>query len=155
MIIKKEIRTPVLALMLLSLGGWLFHFKIHPVSANPSNFVPFVFGLLNFIITPLLFNYKRTVIIAYLINGLAVIMGTVLMAHFSLSHLPSPLTFTNIIFRTTLADIFILFPKLLIGQTILLHFYPAGLGRMFTTSWWARHFLYIAVVYSLGHFLWS
>jgi hypothetical protein len=155
MLFKREIRRPILALMLLSLGGWMLHFRIHPITQNPSNLVPFVFGLLNFTITPLLFNYKRTVIIAYLINGLAVIMGTVLMAHLSLAHLPSPVTFTGIIFRTTLGDILILFPKLLIGQMILLHFYPAGLGRMFTTGWWARHFAYIALVYSLGHFLWS
>jgi hypothetical protein len=155
MIIKREIRSPVLALMLLSLGGWLLHFRIHPASENPANFVPFLLGLLNFIVTPLLFSYKRTVVVAYLINGVSVIIGTILMAHFSLSHLPSPVTFTGVVFRTTLAHILILLPKLLIGQMILLHFYPSGLGRMFTTSWWARHFVYIAAVYSLGHFLWS
>jgi hypothetical protein len=151
---KKEITNPILALIFLSLGGWLLHFRIHPLSGNPSNFVPFTFGLINTVVTPFLFNYKKSVIIAYLINGLAVIVGTIVMAHFSLSHLPEPLTFTNTIFRTTLADIFILLPKLFIGQTILSFFYPAGLGRMFTTSWWVRHFFYVAIVYSLGHFLW-
>jgi membrane-bound ClpP family serine protease len=155
MIFKKEIRKPILALLFLSLGGWLLHFRIHPVSNNPSNFVPFVLGLVNIIITPLLFNRKKTVIIAYLINGLGVIIGGIIMAHFSFSVLPKPLTFTNIIFKTALGDIFILFSKLFIGQTILLHFYPTGLGRMFTPSWWVRHFFYLTIAYSLGHFLWK
>lgn len=154
MIFKKELRKPILALVFLSLGGWLFHFRIHPVSHNPSFFIPFILGLANIIVTPLLFNQKKTVIIAYLINGLGVIIGAIGMAHFSLSVLPNPLTFTNIIFKTTLADIVILFSKLFIGQMILLYFYPAGLGRMFTPRWWVRHFFYIAIVYSLGHFLW-
>jgi len=155
MVFKKEIRKPILALFFLSLGGWLLHFRIHPVTVNPSNFIPFFFGLINFIITPVLFNYKKSVILGYLINGLGVILGTIIMAHFSLSSLPTPLTVTHLIFRTTLADILILFSKLFIGHTILLHFYPYGLGRMFNLWWWARHFFYIAVVYSLGHFLWS
>jgi hypothetical protein len=155
MIFKKEINKPILALLFLSLGGWLLHFRIHPVSNNPSNFVPFVLGLVNIIITPLLFNQKKTVIIAYLINGLGVIIGGIIMAHFSFSVLPKPFTFTNIIFKTALGDIFILFSKLFIGQTILLHFYPNGLGRMFTPSWWVRHFFYLTIAYSLGHFLWK
>lgn len=154
MIFKKEIRKPILALLLLSLGGWMLHFRIHPISGNPSNFVPFILGIIDIVITPLLFNYKETVIMAYLINGLGVIIGAIAMATFSLSALPDPLTFTSIIFKTTLADILILFSKLFIGQMVLLHFYHTGLGRMFTPSWWIRHFCYLSIVYSLGHFLW-
>jgi hypothetical protein len=154
MIFKKEIRKPILALLILSLGGWMLHFRIHAISDDPSNFVPFFLGLVDILITPQLFNYKKTVIIAYLLNGLGVIIGAIAMATFSLSALPDPLTFTSIIFRTILADILILFSKLFIGQIILLHFYPTGLGRFFTPSWWIRHFCYLTVVYSLGHFLW-
>jgi len=91
---------------------------------------------------------------AYLINGLGVIIGAIAMATLSLSALPDPLTFTSIIFKTTLADILILFSKLFIGQMVLLHFYHTGLGRMFTPSWWIRHFCYLSIVYTLGHFLW-
>ena len=67
--------------------------------------------------------------------------------------LPQPLTLTGIFFRTTLPDIFILLPKLLLGHIVLLHFFPGGLGRMFTTVWWAKHFCYFTMVYSIGHFL--
>jgi hypothetical protein len=154
MIFKKEIRKPILALLILSLGGWILHFRIHTISTNPSNFVPFILGIIDIIITPQLFNHKKTVIIAYLFNGLGVIIGAIAMATFSLSALPDPLTFTSIIFKTTLAHILILFSKFFIGQIIFLHFYPNGLGRMFTTSWWMRHFCYLTIIYSLGHFLW-
>jgi hypothetical protein len=154
MIFKKEIRKPILALLLLSLGGWILHFRVHPITHNPSNFVPFVLGLIDIFITPQLFNYKKTVILAYLINGIGVIVGAITMASFSLSSLPDPLTFTSIIFKTTLAHILILFSKLFIGQMVLSHFYPAGLGRLFTPFWWLRHFCYLSVVFALGHFLW-
>ena len=153
MIFKKELNKPIFSLLLISLGGWLFHFRIHPITENPSYFVPFIFGILNVIVSPLLFNYRKTVIIAYLINGFGVIIGTFTMAHLSLSGLPQPLTFPNIIFKTTLADILILLPKLFIGHIILLHYYPTGTGRMFTTFWWIRHFIYLSSIYVLGHFL--
>ncbi len=154
MIFKRDIRGPIWALLLLSLGGWMLHFRIHPLSGNPSNFVPFFFGLVGVIVTPQLFNYRKTVVIAYLLNGAGVIIGTIAMASLSLSALPHPLTFTGVTFRTTLADILILLPKLLLGQMILTHFYPAGLGRMFTLGWWVRHFFYFSIAFSLGHFLW-
>jgi hypothetical protein len=132
----------------------MLHFRIHNISVNPSNYVPFLLGLFDVLIIPQLFNYKKTVIIAYLINGVGVIIGTLVMADFGLDALSQPLTFTSVIFKTTLADILILFSKLFIGQVILSHFYPAGLGRLFTLSWWIRHFVYLTAVFSLGQFLW-
>jgi len=155
MLFKKEIRGPILALMLLSLGGWMLHFRIHHISSeHPANFVPFLIGIFNVLIIPQLFNYKKTVIIAYLFNGIGVIIGAIAMATMSLYALPEPLTLTGIIFKTLLADILILSSKLFIGQIILSHFYPAGLGQLFTTSWWIRHFFYLSAVFALGHFLW-
>ena len=64
--IKREIRLPVCAIVLLSLGGWLLHARIHTVSfdpANPSNpafVVPFIAGLLSIIAAPLMMNFKET-----------------------------------------------------------------------------------------------
>ena len=151
--LKKEIKNYILALLFLSIGGWLLHLRAHPISGNPANFIPFIFGLLNITIVPFLFNYKRTAIIAYLFNGIGVIIGIIVMVTFSLSALPNPLTVENIILKTTLANIIILFPKLFIGQMILSFYYPAGLGRMFTTGWWVRHSCYLAIVFILGHSL--
>ena len=154
MIFKKELRKPIFALLFLSLGGWLHHLRIHQIAENPSNFIPFLFGLINIIVTPLLFNYRKTVIIAYLINGFGVLIGIIVMAHLGLLSLPQSITFASIIFKTTLAYIFILLPKLFIGHIIFLHYFKTGLGRIFTQSWWWRHFCYLTIIYSLGHFLW-
>ena len=153
MFFKKELKKPILALLFLSLGGWFLHFRIHPISVSPSHFVPFFYGLVSILIVPVMLNYKKTVIIGYVVNGFSVIVGTVLMAHLSFSDFPQPITLPNILFQTTLADIFILLPKLFIGQMILLYYYPNGLGRLFTTRWWIKHFCYFAIVYSIGHFL--
>jgi hypothetical protein len=154
MLFKKEIQKPILALVFISLGGWILHFRTHPITADADNLLPFFFGLVDVIITPILFNHKKTVIIAYLINGIGVIIGSIAMATFSIYRFTEPVTLSSIIFRTMLSDILILFSKLFIGQVILSYFYPAGLGRLFTTSWWVRHFCYFSIIFALGHFLW-
>jgi hypothetical protein len=157
---KKEMRGVILALVLISLGGWLFHVRIHPVSfdpgnpANPAFFVPFVFGVLNIVVAPFLLSFHRTVIVGYLMNGMGVVIGTLTMAALSLSHPPSPLTLPAIFLNTMLPSIITLFSKLFLGQLVLLHFYPHGLGRMFTPLWWTKHFFYLGIVFTLGHFIW-
>ncbi|MDD4858294.1 MAG: hypothetical protein PHD74_09355 [Candidatus Krumholzibacteria bacterium] len=158
--IRKEIRLPVLAIVLLSFGGWLLHVRIHPVSfdpaspSNPAFFVPFIVGLLGIVAVPLLLNFRSTFVVGYLMNGIGVIIGTLAMTAFSVDKLPSPLTPQGILTGTLLADILILFPKLFLGQVVLLHYYPNGMGRMFTAFWWTRHFVYLGVVFALGAILW-
>jgi hypothetical protein len=154
MLFKKEIRKPIIALIFISLGGWMLHFRAHPITGNSENLLPFFLGLVDIIITPLLFNHKKTVILAYLINGIGVIIGSIAMATFSIYRFTVPVTFSSILFRTMLSDILILFSKLFIGQVILSYFYPAGLGRLFTPFWWVRHFCYLSIIFTLGHFLW-
>ena len=154
MLFKKEIRKPILALMLLSVGGLLLHLRIHPFWQSPSYYLPFVSGLLSILIIPILFNSKKTVIIAYLLNGIGVLVGIIAMTYFSLSALPSPLTPANILLGTTLANSVILYSKFFLGKTILLYFYPTGLGRFFNSWWWIRHFFYFFLALSLGHFFW-
>jgi len=154
MLFKKEIRKPILTLILLSAGGLLLHLRIHPFWQSPSYYLPFVSGLLSILIIPILFNSKKTVIIAYLLNGIGVLVGIIAMTYFSLSGLPSPLTPANILLGTTLANSVILFSKFFLGKTILLYFYPTGLGRFFNSWWWTRHFFYFLLALSLGHFLW-
>jgi len=154
MIFKKGIEKQLLALFFVSLGGWLMHIRIHPFAGNPPNYVPFIFGILSVFIIPILFNFKKTYLIAYLLNGFSVVIGTVAMTTFSLSGLSDPLTFSDLILRTTFAVILLLFSKLFIGQMILHHYHPTGLGRMFTAWWWTRHFVYVGAVFALGHLLW-
>jgi hypothetical protein len=158
--IRKELRLPICAIFLLSLGGWLLHVRIHTVSfdaANPSNpafLVPFLAGILSIVIVPFLLNFRGTFVAGYLINGMSVVVGTLTMGAFSLAKLSSPITFKGLVVGTLLADILLLFPKLFLGQIVLFHYHPKGMGRLFTPFWWMKHFIYLSVIFTLGHFLW-
>jgi hypothetical protein len=151
---KKQLSSLIFALFLLSLGGWIFHVRFHSYTENPSNYIPFILGLTNLIVVPALFYWKKTFIVAYIINGVSVIIGTITMAHLSITALPNPLTFISILMKTTFPDIALLLPKLFIAQSIMWYYFPSGLGRMFTAFWWAKHFCYMIIVYSIGNLLW-
>lgn len=151
---KKGIELQLFALFFVALGGWLLHIRIHPFADNPTNYVPFIFGVVSVFFAPILLSFKQTAMIGYLINGFSVIIGVVTMVTFSISGLSAPVTFSNLMLRTTLPYNMILLAKLFIGQMVLYHYYPTGLGRMFTGWWWARHFVYVATVFAVGHLLW-
>jgi hypothetical protein len=157
---KNPLRAPIGAIVLLSVGGALLHARAHPVSfdpadpSNPAMLVPFIGGFLSIIAVPLLLAFKRTFAIGYLLNGMSVVIGTITMATLSLSSRPSPLTVQSIFLGTMIPNIVLLLPKLFIGQTILHHYHPNGMGRLFTASWWTRHFIYLSAVFALGCFLW-
>ncbi len=158
--IRKELRLPIGAIFLLTLGGWLLHARAHPVSfdpadpSNPAFLVPFVAGIVGIFVTPLLLNYGRTFVAGYLLNGMSVVLGAITMAALSLGDLPAPLTLREILFGTMLWSILLLFPKLLLGQLVLLHYHPNGMGRLFTPFWWTKHFIYLSAIFTLGHYLW-
>jgi hypothetical protein len=159
MIPNGKLKRDILALFFLSVGGLLLHLRIHPLPGgadnpqNPANIVPFVFCLLGTIAVPVLLCSARTYLIGYLINGMGVIIGTIIMGHMSISA-PPELSASGILLGTSLSYILLLLPKLFIGQNVLLHYRPAGMGRMFTPAWWLRHFCYLAVFYAIGHFIW-
>jgi len=156
-VIKKEIRLPVYAIVILSFGGWLLHLRIHPVSfdpADPKAFVPYIAGIVAIAVVPFLLNSARTFVAGYLINGMSVVIGTVGMASLSIAKLPSPLTFHTILTGTMLGDILLLFPKLFLGQMVMAHYHPNGMGRLFTPFYWTRHFIYLGAIFALGHFIW-
>lgn len=84
----------LLILIFLSLAGFLVHYRAHPIFIEPipksgifqfsfSNFLASLLSLIDlFIVTPL-FLFRKTVIYAFLLNGLIIIYGIILMAHFS------------------------------------------------------------------------
>ena len=123
---NKEIRGSLLALFLISLGGWLLHFRIHPPAADADNLVPAIFGVVSILVVPVLFSQKRTVAWAYILNVAAVAVGTVAMALWSVNNWQGPVTWQAVLLKSTLADILILFAKLPLGHHILRHFRPAG-----------------------------
>jgi hypothetical protein len=158
--IKKELRLAIFSIVLLSFAGWLIHGRAHPVSAgpgqpaDPANLVPYVAGLLSIVAVPVLLNYRPTFLVGYLINGLSVVVGAIGMTAWSIHKPPATLTFTTLFTGTMLADILIAFPKLFLGQMVLLHYHPNGMGRLFNAFWWARHFVYLGGIFALGHFVW-
>jgi hypothetical protein len=153
----------LIALVTFSLGGFLLHVRIHPVSQNPSNVVPWTSGVLSILVIPLLFSFKKTVEYGYVVNGFLVIVGTIGMAHFSIVNWPNPATLGSIIFKTLLADIVLLWSKFFIGKVLFdLEFFGydptrAKKGKTYrypNLGWWIIHLAAISLVYLLGNLVW-
>jgi hypothetical protein len=121
---EKQIRAPILALFLISLGGLLLHLRIHWPPKEVSVWLPAIFGVLTTFILPFMFNNAKTIAWAYLINLAAVIVGTIAMANFSLENWQGPVTIKGLVLQTTLADILILWAKLPLAQIILRYWRP-------------------------------
>lgn len=158
---KQNIKiTLILGLFSISLGGFLLHYRVHPpLLAKWTNDIPFFIGLFNIIVIPWLFLFNRWISLAYLLNGLSVIFGTIFMAHFSIVHLSSDISIKTIFLNTTLADIIILFVKFTLGKALFdLHF--ANMEKELTLrykfirypnmGWWLIHFVLISIVYTIG-----
>ena len=121
---EKQIRAPILALFLISLGGLLLHLRIHWPPKEISLWLPAIFGVVTTFVLPFMFNNAKTVAWAYLINLAAVIVGTIAMANFSLENWQGPVTIKGLVLQTTLADILILWAKLPLAQIILRYWRP-------------------------------
>lgn len=157
---KEKIKATLIAgLFFLALGGWLLHLRIHPVSKDVGNFIPLIAGIVSVFCVPLLFWFRPTIALAYIINGFTVIIGTIAMAQFSIEHFEGPLTATNILLNTTLADIAILWGKFAVGKALFdLEFLKsdtdvAPKGRFFrypNMGWWWVHLVALTIVYTVG-----
>jgi len=151
------------ALVTLSLGGFLLHVRIHPVSQNSANLIPVISGLLSILAVPLLFSFRKTIEYGYVLNGILVIIGTIAMAHLSIVNWPAPATVGAIILKTTLADIAILWSKFFVGKALFdLEFFGydprrAKKGKTFrypNLGWWTVHLVAISLVYLIGNLVW-
>jgi len=127
-VFKKEIRLPILALFFLSLGGLMLHVVHHPPRAEDLfNWIPVIVGVVTVFVLPFLFNYRSTVGLAFMLTLLAVAVGTVTMAYYSIDNWDTeiyPLTVKNVLLHSTLKDIVTLFAKVPLGLLILRHFRP-------------------------------
>ena len=138
--------------------------RSHPPFAEDENMIPFIFGIVSVFALPVMFWFRKTIILAYLINGFSVIIGTILMMHFSLSNLRAPITPLDIVFRTTFPDILLLWGKFGVGKALFdLELLksdtdPAIKGRFFrypNMGWWWVHLIALSMVYALGNILWK
>ena len=116
---RKEVVPPILALMLISLGGLLLHLRIHPPADKAANWIPAVSCVLTVVVLPLLFASRRTAGAANLLNTATVLVGAVMMAAFSVIHWQGPVTLGALLMKSTLADILILAAKLPIAAAIM------------------------------------
>lgn len=161
---RLHIKTILLiALVAISLDGFLVHSRIHSALEPGVSLVPPVCGILSIIVVPLLFSFRKTIDYGYVLNGFLVIIGAITMVHYSIVHWPHPAGLKLILLKTTFPDILVLASKLFIGKALfdlemfgytgeraarsLSYQYP-NLG------WWLVHFTGGAVVYWLGNALW-
>jgi len=129
------------ALVLMATGALYLHLRVHPFlvpdKVNPGqtlfmgSFVAAsLFSLLDLVVVSLLFTSRRTAVYGYVLNGMLVIFGTVLMTHFSLVKLsvdPSQPLYL-LLFKSTLPDIALAWADFLVAAT-LYHLWqrePAG-----------------------------
>jgi hypothetical protein len=161
---KQALRRMLLAaLWLLGIGGWLMHLAIHPISEGGSNFIPFFSGALSVLLVPLLFSFKRTVAFAYVLNGMAAVLGTITMAADSLKQLPVPLTLGALLLGTLLPDILLLWGKFAVGyglfelELVRNEEQAHRQGRFWrypNLGFWWVHLAAWSVVFYLGQVLW-
>lgn len=153
----------LIAIITLALGGLLLHIRIHPIAKVPSIVVGYITGVLSIIVVPLLFSFKKTLSYGYVLNGMLAIIGTILMAHFSIAHWPAQTTFASIILETTLPDILILWTIFFIGKALFdleTFGYDPKKPKVGVTyrypnmGWWFVHLAGLSIVYTLGNLLW-
>jgi len=128
----RTLRQLLLAALVLMAGAALYlHLRIHPFlvpdKANPgqtlfmsSFLMAGVFPLLDLAVVSLLFAPRRTAVYGYVLNGMLVIFGTVLMTHFSIVKLgpEPPQPFYLLLFKSTLPDIALAWADFLVGATL-------------------------------------
>ena len=115
----KDIRMLILAFVLLSVGGLMLHIRIHPPAASLFNWIPVAFGAINILLLPLLFRRAGTAPLAFMLCCITVIAGTIGMAYYSIVEWKEPVTLYTVLFKSTLADIFILMMKVPLGYELL------------------------------------
>jgi len=148
----------------LAFGGWLLHLRIHPLVKNADNIIPFILGIVSVFCLPILFWFDNTVALAYIVNGFLAIVGTIIMAQFSIVNFKGPLTPENIILNSTFADIAILWGKFAVGKALFDLGYlrsdkdVVAKGRFFrypNMGWWWIHLFGLTIAYTLGNVFWK
>ena len=151
------------AFVALALGGFLIHFRIHLISQNSSFIVPFVAGILSVIVIPALFCFKKTISYGYVLNGFLCIIGTVTMGHYAIANWSAPNSPPDIILKSMLIDILIVWAKFFVGHALFeleTYGFDANQKKVGITyrypnlGWWLIHLVGVGGVYSLGNYFW-
>mgnify|MGYP001627051138 FL=1 len=123
-------RTLLIALILLAVSGLMLHYRIHPYMVpdklNPGNFIfdstkflATLLSLIDVVLVTILFSSRKTAVYGYLLNGLIVIYGTILMSHYSIAEMMAKsIPLEQMFLRSTLPDIGIAWGDFLVGKTL-------------------------------------
>jgi hypothetical protein len=157
---KSYIKATLLGgLIVLALGGWLLHLRLHPPQTEAEYLVPFMAGIISIIIVPLLFSFRPTAAYGYVLNGFLVILGTITMTHFGIVEMKNPLAL--------FPDIALLWGNFAVGKALfdleLLNTAADPLPkpnfwrywRYPNNGWWLVHLGAWSLVYALGNILWK
>jgi hypothetical protein len=131
-----------------------------------TNYIPFITGIFSALVLTVMFSVGALIPLAYLINGMLAIIGTITMTHFSIHYWPKDATLGTIFLGTLLADIIILWTSFCIGKAIfeletstpenLEHPKPAGrFFRYPNMGYWGIHIFGLSLVYTAGHIFWK
>ena len=161
---RASMKTILLAAMIAtSLAGYMVHARIHLAAQNFSFAVPLGAGLLSILAVPLLFAFPRTVSYGYVLNGFLCIVGTVTMGHFAIAHWSAPDAPPDILFRSMVLDILILWGRFFAGKALFdletFGYDPDRVRQGMTwrypnLGWWLVHLAGVSLVYTLGHWVW-
>lgn len=119
------------ALILMAAVALYIHLVVHPFLADDkahpgqtlfkgSLLTASIFPLLDLVVVSLLFTCRRTAVYAYVLNGMLVIYGTVLMTHIAIVKLAAepPQPFYALLFKSTLPDIALAWTDFLVGAAL-------------------------------------
>jgi len=131
----------------------MLHFRVHPATKVLYGYVPMVCGMISAILIPLFFCFRKTLHLAYILNGFTAIVGTITMAHFGIVKMP------------IIPDIFLVWGKFFVGYVIFnlalrdvetAAVKPKGVMaiRYPNLGFWFVHLFTLSVVYYLGQLLW-
>lgn len=127
----------LIALILISVSGLLLHLRIHPFFIiNPlaptekifssTYFMAALLPIIDAVVVTILFSSRKTAVYGYLLNGLIVIYGTILMGHFSINQMiVKNIPLKDMLLKSTLPDIGIAWGDFFIGKA-LYDFYLKG-----------------------------
>lgn len=123
-------RVLLAGLFLVALGGLLLHARVHPVFVpdpgdpaarlfRPAFLAATLLPMLDVLVVTALLGFRRTAALGYLLNGMIVIYGAVIMGHYSLETLaPKHLGAAEWMFRSTLPDIAIAGADFCLGRAV-------------------------------------
>ncbi|TAN39975.1 MAG: hypothetical protein EPN25_09485 [Nitrospirae bacterium] len=120
----------LIALFLLAVSGLMLHYRIHNFMVadrlhpgsylfDGTKFMASLLPAIDALVVTALFMSRRTAPFGYLLNGLLVIFGTILMAHFSIAEMTAKsIPLQAMLLKSTLPDIGICWGDFFIGKAL-------------------------------------